>query len=320
MKNDTVSIVLPCYNEAGNIEPLYGELSTVLGGMKRPYEIIFVDDASEDQTLTVAKRLYEGDKHVQVISLLGHQGKAAALLSGFKAAHGNIIIAMDGDGQHDPKYIPEFVAAIDEGCDVASSWKEEESTSALQRTLSKAAHTFIGRLIGVKMKYFGAAMKAYRRDVVENLEFSGELHRFAGALIYRKGITIREIPITIRRRRYGASNYSVWKLFGVLLDIILIKYLVSYSRAPFRFFGVWGFLASSIGGLAVLWVLIQKYVFGEPAFNNTAVLVLAAIFIFVGIQLIFFGLIAELISRLYYTSSGRELAKVRQHLKHGARL
>ena len=249
-----ISVVIPIYNEEGNIEQLYQELKQVLGDDE--YEIIYIDDCSRDKSLSILRKLFEGDTHVQVITLLGNHGQTAALNAGFHKAKGDVIVAMDGDGQHDPKYIPEFISAIEEGYDVASSWKQEdESSSKIKFALSNIAHKIIGGVAGAKMKYFGATMKAYRWEILQNLDLSGELHRFAGALIYYRGIKIKEIPIIIRARKRGKANYGLKKVIKVALDLLLIKFLVKYSKTPFRIFGSLGVLLIIIGLIGLIYVL-----------------------------------------------------------------
>lgn len=311
-----ISIVIPLLDEEKNVEPLYREIAAALAPLGRAYEIIFVDDGSSDGTLDVLRELFKNDpEHIQAVSLLGNQGQTAALHAGFTRARGDIVVAMDGDGQHDPAYLPAFITAIDEGNDLASGWKDEDGQrSALSRALSRMAHRLIGAIVGVKMRYFGATMKAYRRDLLQNLDLSGDLHRFAGALVYYKGIRIREIPITIRARRAGTSHYRFGKMLRVALDLVLLKFLTAYARTPFRIFGTTGMLLSAAGSFGILYVLYEKFARGISALYNTAIVELSAICIIVGIQFIVFGLIAELISRLYYTSHGRELSRVRLHL------
>ena len=171
--------------------------------------------------------------------------------------------------------------------------------------------------MGVKMKYFGVAMKAYKTGVAQRMELSGDLHRFAGALIYYKGIKIKEIPINIRAREKGVSKYSFGTIVGkVFLDVILIKFLTKYSKTPFRIFGPIGFLFSTLGVLGVGYVAINKYFFGISAFHDTALLILSAIGITIGIQFIFFGLMSEMISRIYYTSNNKYFYTLKEHLKH----
>lgn len=311
-----ISIVIPVYNEEENMRSLYDELKAVLEQINKDYEIIFVDDCSQDKSLAILKDIFQQDEHVQIISLLGNEGQTTALLAGFKQAVGEIILAMDGDGQHDPKYIPQFVAAIEEGNDIASGWKHKDTDQRFKSFLSRIAHKIIGQLVGVKMKYFGATMKAYRREILKNLDMSGNLHRFAGALVAYKGIKIKEVPIKIRPRKGGKSNYGFNKILKVALDLILIKFLTKYAKTPFRMFASLGVFAIMVGLLGISWVAFDKYILGVSAFYNTATIIVAVAALIIGIQFIFFGLMAEMTSRVYYTSSDRNFYVVKHHLKH----
>lgn len=313
-----ISIVLPIYNEAENIVPLYRELTDVLGASLKEYEIIYVDDCSTDTSLEVLENLFTEDTHVQVVSLLGNQGQTIALSAGLKQAMGDVIIAMDGDGQHNPVYLPEFIQAIEEGNDLASSWKlQDERGNFLVAALSKLFHKIVSLFTGVKMKYFGSTMKAYRRELLHSLDLAGDLHRFAGVLVYYKGMQVKEIPIKIRKRVRGVSAYNiVGKIFRVVLDLLLIKFLTKYAKAPFRVFGIISFVGLALGLFGIALVTYQKYVLGFPSYQNTGLLIVSAVGIIVSIQLLVFGFIAELISRVYYASEQRGLYTIRTHLRH----
>jgi len=312
-----VSIVLPVYNEEGNVESLYKELRETMRKQDKDYEIIFVDDCSYDNTFEMLQKIFKKDEHVQVISLMGNQGKAVALNSGLKHVTGDIIVIMDGDGQHNPEDIPRFIKAIDKGFDVASGWKQEDpGRSKFKSRLHGSINKALGKIMGVKMKYFGVAMKAYKKGVAERLELTGDLHRFAGALIYYEGINIKEIPISIRPRKEGVSKYRFGKIVGkVFLDVILVKFLTKYSKTPFRIFGPIGFFFGTLGTIGIAYVAITKYLLGISAFYNISILILSAIGITIGIQFIFFGLIAEMISRIYYTSNNKQFYTLKEHLK-----
>ncbi|KKT79460.1 MAG: Undecaprenyl-phosphate 4-deoxy-4-formamido-L-arabinose transferase [Parcubacteria group bacterium GW2011_GWF2_44_8b] len=313
-----VSIVIPMHNEEGNAMALYGELKEAMAKENRDYEIIFVDDYSYDNTFKILEDIFKKDKHVQVISLMGNQGKAVALNAGLKHVSGDIVLIMDGDGQHNPAYIPEFISAIQEGYDVASGWKKEDKgRSKFKSILHNNINRIIGKIMGVKMKYFGVAMKAYRKELIQRLELSGDLHRFAGVMVYYKGINIKEIPIKIRARENGSSKYSFGKIVGkVFLDIVLVKFLTKYSRTPFKIFGPIGFILGILGILGVGYIAINKYFFGISAFYDISILLLSAVAIIIGIQFIFFGLIAELISRIYYNPDNKATVLIKTSLKH----
>ncbi len=319
MTNNTkkISIVIPVYNEEKNIKSLYEELKFILNDFNKDYEIIFVNDASTDHSFDVLKSIFKNDNRVQVISLMGNQGQTMALRAGFETCSGDIVIAMDGDGQHDPKYIPQLVSAVDEGYDMVGGLKAKDSGRGwFSSALSRVAHRTIGSITGIKMGYFGATMKAYHRDLLEKLDLSGDLHRFMGALVYYKGIKVKEIPMEIRKRGEGSSSYSFHKIFRVALDLILIKFLTKYSKTPFRIFGSLGTVMSLFGFIGIAYVLVLKYTLGQSAAANISGLVVSSITLIVGIQFIFFGLMAEMISRIYYTSNNKKFFNVKDHLKH----
>lgn len=313
-----ISIVIPVYNETENILPLYREIIETMQKTEKDYEIIYIDDCSTDTSLEKLEELFDIDSHVQVVSLLGNQGQTIALSAGLKQAQGDVIIAMDGDGQHDPAYLPEFIQAIEEGNDLASSWKlQDERGSHVVALLSKIFHTVVSTFTGVKMKYFGSTMKAYRHELLKSLDLAGDLHRFAGVLVHYKGIRVKEIPIRVRKRIRGVSAYNiVGKIFRVLPDLLLIKFLTKYAKAPFRIFGTISLIGLTLGILGIALVTYQKYVLGFPSYQNTGLLIVSAVSVIVSIQLLVFGFIAELISRVYYTTDRRGLYTVRRHLKH----
>lgn len=312
-----ISIVIPVYNEEENIQDLYQELRTVLGQQPKGYEIIFVDDGSDDDSLKILQKIFARDPHVHLIALLGNHGQTQALSAGFHEARGEAIVAMDGDGQHDPKYIVKFIAEIERGYDVVGGWKEKDlGRSKFKAFLSRMAHRVVSKMAGAKMKYYGATMKAYRKKVIENLELSGDLHRFAGALVYYQGIKIKEFPIQIRPRKKGKSRYKVTKVLKVALDLILLRFLLKYSKTPFRIFGTIGVSLIILGFFGLAGVFIAKYGYGESTASNASVLIISAILSIVGVQFVFFGLIAELISRVYYTSGQKRLYNIKRIWKH----
>lgn len=312
-----VSLVIPIYNEEGNIRPLYSELCSVMPALKKEYEIIFVDDCSRDRSLEILEEIFSKDPHVQVVSLMGNQGQTLALNAGFKQATGDVVLAMDGDGQHNPIYIPEFVKAIEEGYDMASSWKQKEDRkSPIQSFLSHIVHRFVGMMMGIKMKYFGATMKAYRADILRNLDLSGDLHRFAGVLVYYDGMKVKEIPIEVRSRQGGASKYSLNKVFRVALDLILIQFLMKYAKTPFRIFGTIGLGFVVAGCMSIAYIAFERFSWGVSVFRNTALVVVTAMCIIVGFQLMIFGLVSEMISRVYHTSNNKQFHTIKLHWRH----
>src|SRR5438132_10681824 len=239
MKNDPpiqFSIVVPFFNEQENIPPLYMRLTEVMDGIGEPYELVFVDDGSKDNTFKVLSDIYKHDRRVNIVRLRRNFGQTAALKAGFDFARGEVIISMDGDLQHDPEEIPRFVAKMNEGYDVVSGWRSERRDAWLTRQLpSSVANWLLAKLCRVDLHDFGTTFKAYRREVITNLPLYGEMHRFIPALASWSGATIAEIPIKNIVRQRGKSNYGLWRTITVMLDLICLKFLLDYSTKPIQF-------------------------------------------------------------------------------------
>jgi glycosyltransferase involved in cell wall biosynthesis len=310
----TISIVVPLYNEHDNVRPLYARLTSVLNRLRRSYELIFVDDGSRDQTGSILEEICESDDQVIVVQLRRNFGQATALQAGFDFAQGNIIISMDGDLQHEPEEIPRFLAAMAEGYDIVSGWRVERKDAWLTRQVpSRIANWMMAKLSGVQVHDFGTTFKAYRREMIQNLQLYGELHRFIPALASWSGATIKEIPIRNTLRQNGKSHYGLSRTIGVLLDLISIKFLLDYSTKPLRFFGSLGLLGTGAGTVAGLFLLYEKlFLHKAIMLEHGPLLFVALLLVLSGIQFLSVGLIAEMLSRTYYESQKKPIYALRE--------
>jgi glycosyltransferase involved in cell wall biosynthesis len=308
------SIVVPFYNEEASVTPLYVRLTQVMTGLDEPYEIVFVDDGSTDQTLKTLYEISESDSRVRVVALRRNFGQTPALKAGFDAARGQIIISMDGDLQHDPEEIPAFIAKLEEGYDMVSGWRSRRQDTWLTRRLpSRIANWMMARLSGVRLHDFGTTFKAYRREIIQTIPLYGELHRFIPALASWSGARIAEIPISNPPRQNGKSNYGLSRTFHVFLDLLSTKVLLDYSTRPLHFFGFFGLLATGLGTFMGFFLAFKKLVLHQSIMlQNGPLLFAATLLILAGIQLLCLGLASELLSRTYYESQSKPVYAVRK--------
>ena len=310
-----ISVVVPLLNEQDNIQPLYEQITNVLSG-KYNYEIIFIDDGSSDNSFSLLKQLHKLDGKIRVICFRRNFGQTAALSAGFVHARGKIIIAIDADLQNDPADIPKLIAKLNEGFDVVSGWRKNRHDNALTRLLpSKIANWLIAKITGVKLHDFGCTIKAYRRDVLAETKLYGEMHRFIPALASWNGATITEMVVNHRPRIAGTAKYGLGRTLKVILDLITVKFLGSFSTKPIYIFGGMG-LVSAIGSvISGADVLYQKFLSSSHfAMNRNPLLVLTALMIGATIQFILMGLLAELLVRTYHESQNRATYTIREIL------
>ena len=305
MKSDPahpqLSVVVPFYNEAGNVEEMHRRLKIVLDGLGRTYEIIYVDDGSRDRTYELLRSIYERDSAVRVIKLRRNFGQTAGLQAGFDHVRGDVIVSMDGDLQHAPEEIPQFLAKIDEGFDIVSGWRTDRKDNAFFRKFpSKVANRIMGRLVKVKIHDFGTTFKAYRREVVQSIRLFGELHRFIPALISREGFKITEIPISNINRLKGKSNYGLSRVKRVFFDLITVKFMVSFIDRPLQIFGLLGMSFGTIGFIIDAVITIGYYFFGWHIRENLGNLIFGVFLMILGVFFIMIGLLAEVVSRVYF--------------------
>ena len=322
-----VSIVAPCFNEADNIGPLYEQITQTLTDQGkaldgiRPafggydYEIIFVDDGSSDNSLAVLTRLQKADRRVRVICFRKNFGQTAALSAGFTHAQGKIIVAIDSDLQNDPADIPLLLAKLDEGFDVVSGWRKKRHDNAITRLLpSKIANWLIAKITGVKLHDFGCTLKAYRREVLAETKLYGEMHRFIPALASWSGARIAEMVVNHRPRTAGAAKYGLGRTFKVILDLITVKFLLSFSTKPIQLFGGLGFLSLIFGGASGLAVILMKIMKNQDMTGNP-LLYLTILLLVISIQFILMGLLAELLVRTYHESQDRPTYVIKEILE-----
>lgn len=306
-----ISVVIPAYNEEENIGYLYDELSQVMHELKQPYEILFVDDGSSDNTLELLTELQRSDSRVIVVTFRKNFGQTAAMSAGFDYASGDVIVTMDGDLQNDPHDIPRLLEKIEEGYDVVTGWRHDRKDAFLSRKLpSVIANKIISWTTGVSLHDYGCTLKAFRREVIKNIRLYGEMHRFIPAIASGMGISFTEIKVNHRPRQYGVSKYGISRTIRVVLDLITVKFLLSFATRPIQVFGLLGFVSGSIGFLIALIMTIQRQFFGIPM-SDRPLLLLAIMLIFIGIQFISLGLIAELQARTYHETQKKPVYYVR---------
>jgi glycosyltransferase involved in cell wall biosynthesis len=310
------SIVVPLYNEQENIRPLYTRIADTMNRINEGYEMIFVDDGSRDQTFTILSDIARQDNRVVVIRLRKNFGQTAGLKAGFDFARGEIIISMDGDLQHDPEEIPVFISKLGEGYDIVSGWRRRRKDALLTRRLpSRTANWLMGKLSGVDLHDFGTTFKAYRREIIKDIQLYGELHRFIPALASWSGARIAEIPINNIVRKNGKSSYGLSRTITVLLDLISVNFLLDYSTKPLQFFGKLGLLSTIAGGAVGIALALMKLIGNAEIMISHGPLLLTAILLIIcGIQLISVGLLGEMMSRTYYESQQKKIYSVREVL------
>ena len=306
-----ISVVIPAYNEEENIGYLYDELSQVMHGLKQSYEILFIDDGSSDNTLGLLQELQRSDSRVIVVTFRKNFGQTAAMSAGFDYASGDVIVTMDADLQNDPHDIPRLLEKIEEGYDVVTGWRHDRKDAFLSRKLpSVIANKIISWTTGVSLHDYGCTLKAFRREVIKNIRLYGEMHRFIPAIASGMGISFTEIKVNHRPRQYGVSKYGISRTIRVVLDLITVKFLLSFATRPIQVFGLLGFVSGSIGFLIALIMTIQRQFFGIPM-SDRPLLLLAIMLIFIGIQFISLGLIAELQARTYHETQKKPVYYVR---------
>ena len=308
-----LSIVIPIHNEEPSILPLYDRLTSVLEQLQRPYEIIFIDDASTDRSFELLANLVETDAHLKVVRLRRNFGQTAALSAGFDEAQGNVIVSLDGDLQHAPEDIPVLLAKIEEGFDIASGWRKDRVDNAVTRKIpSRIANWLMAKASGVALRDFGTTFKAYRSEVLKEINLYGELHRFIPALASFYGARIAEVPIRNTPRLAGDSHYGLGRTFNVMFDILTVKFLLKYFTRPMHFFGRLGLIGLFCGG-AILGTLAVRRLLGHPLMQEHGPLLVAGgLLLLGGLMMFSTGLLGEVLMRTYFESQGRRIYAVRE--------
>jgi glycosyltransferase involved in cell wall biosynthesis len=300
------SIVVPFHNEEENVTILYARLKQVMERVGDSFELVLVDDGSSDHTYKLLEGIASVDSRVLIIKLRRNFGQTSALAAGFDHASGDFILAMDGDLQHDPNEIPNFIAKLKEGYDVVSGWRKERIDNLIMRRIpSRCANWIMAKFSGVDIHDFGTTFKAYRSEVIHNIPLYGELHRFIPALAAWYGATICEIPIKNVNRERGKSHYGISRTFGVFFDLLTIRFLIKYMGRPMHFFGGLGALSVLAGGFVSAILLGTKIVYPQLSVmdQHGPMFVIAGILILAGVQLLATGLLSELAVRHYYNSA-----------------
>jgi len=310
-----LSIIIPVYNEEGNVRPLYSSLRPALDGIGRLFEIVFVDDGSEDGTYSILRALNASDPRCKVIRFRRNFGQTAALAAGFAYARGDIIVTLDGDLQNDPNDIPRLLEKIEEGYDVVSGWRVHRKDRFLTRRLpSICANWLISKITGVKLHDYGCTLKAYRREVAQNIGLYGEMHRFIPAMASWMGVSVAEVEVEHHPRRHGASKYGLSRTLRVFLDLITVKFLLSYSTKPLQMFGTVGFLSSLAGFVLAAYLSVDKLVF-HHRLSDRPLLFLAILLMLVGVQFITMGLLGEMMVRIYHEGQKKPTYVVKELLE-----
>jgi glycosyltransferase involved in cell wall biosynthesis len=312
----TISIVVPLYNEEENVRELHGRLKEVLDGLGSEYELIFIDDGSTDGTLPLLQEMQSGDGRVVVLSLRRNFGQTAAFAAGFDYARGDVIVTMDGDLQNDPKDIPRLIDMIREN-DIVSGWRKSRKDPFFSRRLpSLIANRLISKVTGVSLHDYGCSLKAYRQEVIKNLKLYGEMHRFIPAVANLYGVKIAEVETTHHPRLRGKSKYGISRTIRVVLDLITVKFLLSFSTRPLQFFGPIGLLSGFLGFLISLYLSLQKIFLGM-SIGGRPMLLLGALLIIVGIQFIGMGLLGEMMVRVYHETQKKPIYVIKKVIGPG---
>jgi len=306
-----ISIVLPVYNEAGNLRSFIPELSVALQAIGRSYEIIAVDDGSTDDSLGVLRELKEDEPNLRIVSFRRNFGQTAGFAAGFDLSWGRYVITMDADGQNDPADISRLLDVMDEGYDIVSGWRKDRKEPFLSRRLpSMIANRIIGRSTGVVLHDYGCSLKIYHRDVAKHVNLYGELHRFIPALASGIGVRVAEVAVNDRPRVYGKSKYNISKTVRVILDLVTIIFLLSYLARPMQLFGLAGLISGGVGFAMALYLTLLKVVAGVDI-GSRPLLSLAILLMILGVQFLVMGLLGEIQARTYFEVQNKPIYVIR---------
>jgi len=310
-----LSVVIPIRDEAESLEDLHRELSATLDAWARTYEIIFIDDGSVDRSFEILARLQAADPQVRVIRFRRNFGQTAAFAAGFEYARGRFIVTSDGDLQNDPRDIPAMVEELERGADVVCGWRQDRKDAFLSRRLpSMTANALISMVTGVRLHDYGCSLKAFNADIVKGMRLYGEMHRFLPAMASEHTSRITERIVNHRPRKYGRSKYGIGRTIRVVLDLLTVKFLVSYSTRPLHVFGMVGGAMAFLGLLISSWLAYWR-LFGGMSLANRPLLLLGIVLIFTGVQLVTVGLLAEMLARTYHESQNKPTYSVEQILQ-----
>ena len=307
-----VSVVVPVHNEVESLPHLLSAISSTLIESNLSYEIICVDDGSTDGSVQLLIDKAQTRTDLKSIVLRRNYGQTAAMAAGFYHARGRAIVTLDADLQNDPVDIPMLLAKLDEGYDLVNGWRKNRQDAAVTRLLpSKIANWLIRRITSVNVHDYGCSLKAYRSELVADMNLYGELHRFLPALAYIEGARITEMPVRHHARRFGSSKYGLGRTFRVVMDLFTIAFMKKFLNRPMHVFGLWGLIFMISGGVMSTYLTWAKLVLGQDI-GDRPLLILAVLLLVTGVQLFCFGLLAELLMRTYHESQGRPIYRVRE--------
>ncbi len=316
-----LSLVIPVYNEEDNLAALAAEIRAALDPTGLDYEVLFIDDGSRDSSFACLQELAAADPRVVAIRFRRNYGQTAAFAAGFDYARGRVVVTLDADRQNDPADIPALLAELDKGYDVVNGWRQNRQDDLVRRFPSRVANRLIARTSGVRLRDRGCSLRAFRHEVVEDMNLYGELHRFIPELVNFAGFTMSEVPVNHRARVAGQSKYGLSRTFRVILDLFTIHFLRKYGDRPMQLFGRWGIILFALGALIggylaglKLWAGITGGMAGFNAMQigDRPLLLLAVLLVILGVQFVVMGLLAELTTRTYYETQGLRVYRVRQ--------
>ncbi len=312
-----LSIIIPVYNEEENLPLLHQAVHQAMDSLTVSWEVVYVDDGSADKSLAVLRELTQADpEHTSVVELRRNFGQTAAIAAGIDHACGDVIVLMDADMQNDPADIPMMLAKIDEGYDVVSGWRINRQDTFVTRTLpSRIANGLISWVTGVHLHDYGCTLKAYCRDVITGFRLYGEMHRFIPVYAKMVGAKIIEVPVHHHPRKFGKAKYGLSRTFKVILDLFTVKFLLSYGSKPIYLFGGAGISLMGLGGLVLLYAIVDRYFLSGLHMNRNPLLTLSVMLFSLGFQSILMGLIAELQVRTYHESQNKPTYTIRRMLR-----
>ncbi|MCD6419588.1 MAG: glycosyltransferase family 2 protein [Synergistetes bacterium] len=314
MSSIEISIVIPVMNEEESIGLLIEKIIDVMNRIDLSYEIVAVDDGSTDRTFEILHEIAERESCLKVIRFRKNFGQTAAMSAGFSYAKGNVIITLDADLQNDPEDIPLLLEKVDEGYDIVSGWRKDRKDPWLSRKLpSFIANWIISKVTGVRLHDYGCTLKAYKANIIKEVKLYGELHRFIPALARGVGASVVEVPVRHHPRRFGKSKYSIFRTVRVILDLLTVKFLLSYSSKPNQFFGLMGISFSTFGTVYIAYLIFERMVYGVPLSNKPSLLI-SVMLLIVGVQFLGIGLLGEIMIRTYYESQGKSPYSIKEML------
>src|SRR5690348_5722889 len=311
-----LTITVPIYNEEANIAPLYEKINEAMSAFGKSWELELVDDGSRDGSPELLDEIAAKDARVTIVHFARNYGQTAAMMAGMDHARGEIIVPMDGDLQNDPADIAKLLTKLDEGYDVVSGWRKDRQDHAIKRNLpSRLANTLISRVSGVHLHDYGCSLKAYRREVLDGVKLYGEMHRFVPIYAAWNGARVTEILVQHHPRLHGESKYGLERVFKVVLDLLVVKFLFRYANKPIYVFGGFGFLSIVTGGFAGIWALALK-IFKGVSLIQTPLPLLSVFLGAVGILSVLMGLLAEMLNRTYHESQGKAVYRIGRIVRH----